>query len=381
MYSLAGYGAMLADRVRIEAYAEALRRMVKPGSVVMDIGTGPGIWAVLACRLGAKRVIAIEPDSSIQLAREIASRNRCGDRIEFIERLSTRVDRPIQADVIISDLRGVLPQFDKNIPSVVDARRRFLAPGGTLIARKDMVWSAVVEAPQTYNEYVDCWENNLLKQDLGPARRRAANTPQKVRAKAEQLLTTPKLWTTVDYQTIEDPDAKGTLEWVAKRSGTGHGILVWFDTELAEDIGFSNAPGAPETIYWPLFFPWPNPISLTAGQRVRVSLVANLVEDDYVWRWTTHIEPTTAAGEPVDFEQSSLEGDVLSLEAIRKQASDYVPHLSEDGRIERRTLELMDGGTSLEDIARQLATEFPSRFTRWQQALSHAGVVSQKLGE
>ena len=103
MYSLAGYGQMIEDRVRLDAYARALRKTVRPGSVVLEIGTGPGIFAVLACQLGARRVYAIEPTPIIQVAREIAAANGCADRIEFIEDLSTRVTLPIQADVIVSD--------------------------------------------------------------------------------------------------------------------------------------------------------------------------------------------------------------------------------------------------------------------------------------
>ena len=87
-YSLAGYGEMIADRVRVEAYSRALRAAIRPGSVVLDIGTGPGILAVLACRFGAGRVFAIEANPVIQLAREIAAANRCADKIEFIEDLS-----------------------------------------------------------------------------------------------------------------------------------------------------------------------------------------------------------------------------------------------------------------------------------------------------
>ena len=45
--------------------------------------------------------------------------------------------------------------------------------------------------------------------------------------------------------------------------------------------------------------------------------------------------------------------------------------------MQRKTLELMDGQTSLEEIARRLATEFPKRFSRWQQALTFAGEISK----
>src|SRR5437870_11229737 len=78
MYSVADYGIMIADRVRMEAYMQALRSAVRPGGVVVDIGTGTGIFALLACRFGARRVYAIEPNDAIQVAREIARAN--GDR-------------------------------------------------------------------------------------------------------------------------------------------------------------------------------------------------------------------------------------------------------------------------------------------------------------
>src|SRR5229473_1512043 len=180
MYNLGGYGSMIADRVRVEAYAAALRKSVREGSVVLEIGTGPGIFAVLACQFGAGRVYAIEPGEIIQVAREVAAANGCADKIEFLEELSNRVILPVRADVILSDLRGVLPLFQRHVPAIVDARRRFLAPGGTLIPRKDTLWAAIVEAPKLYNDLVNPWEHNAFSQDLSAARRLVLNNIKKV---------------------------------------------------------------------------------------------------------------------------------------------------------------------------------------------------------
>jgi predicted RNA methylase len=259
LYSLSGYGSMIADHVRIEAYTEALRRNVRQGSVVLDIGTGPGIFAVLACQLGASRVYALELDNIIQVARDLAAANGCADRIEFIQDISTRVTLPERADVMISDLRGVLPFFQRHIPSITDARRRLLAPGGILIPRRDTVWVAVVEAPLHYGSVVDVWEHNLLDQNLRPARELAVNNIQKMRLKAEQLMTRPQLWATLDYATIADTDAQGELQWAVDRAGIGHGIVVWFDAELADGVGFSCSIDTPDGIYGSLFFPWRQP--------------------------------------------------------------------------------------------------------------------------
>ena len=56
MYPITAYGRMIADEVRMDAYVSALRFVVRPDSVVVDIGAGTGIFALLACRFGARRV-------------------------------------------------------------------------------------------------------------------------------------------------------------------------------------------------------------------------------------------------------------------------------------------------------------------------------------
>src|SRR4051794_16927550 len=138
MYSLHFYGQMLADASRMDAYAAALRHTVNRDSVVMDLGCGPGVFALLACKLGARRVYAIEPDNVIGLAREAAVANGFVDRMVFFEKLSTEIALPEPATIIVSDLRGVLPWFEQNISSIIDARRRLLAPRGVLIPRRDI---------------------------------------------------------------------------------------------------------------------------------------------------------------------------------------------------------------------------------------------------
>ncbi len=92
--SLLQYGEMINDKVRINAYREALRRTVHSDSVVLDIGTGTGIFALLACQLGARRVYALDPNPWIELGRQVAAANGFGDRIEFIQEVSTTVTLP-----------------------------------------------------------------------------------------------------------------------------------------------------------------------------------------------------------------------------------------------------------------------------------------------
>src|ERR1041385_5716970 len=179
MYSVYFYGQMLADTPRLRAYVEALKRSVKPGAVVLDLGCGPGFFALLACQLGARRVYAVEPDDVIQIAREAATANGCTEKIEFFQNFSTEITIPEPADIIVSDLRGVLPWYETNIPSIIDARTRLLANGGVLIPRRDVLWASVVEASERYDEIVSPWERTDV--DLSRAKRVVTNTWRKTR--------------------------------------------------------------------------------------------------------------------------------------------------------------------------------------------------------
>jgi protein arginine N-methyltransferase 1 len=52
---------MIVDAKRTAGYREALRRAVNTGAVALDIGTGVGMFALMACQCGAARVYAIDP--------------------------------------------------------------------------------------------------------------------------------------------------------------------------------------------------------------------------------------------------------------------------------------------------------------------------------
>jgi hypothetical protein len=82
---------------------------------------------------------------------------------------------------------------------------------------------------------------------------------------------------------------------------------------------------------------------------------------------------------PIHFQQSQLDGAVLSPKKLHRLAADHIPQLSGEGLLRRRAFELMDGKATLEEIARELAAEFPMRFSSWQQALSFAGLISQEF--
>ena len=382
LYRLMDHGAMIGDRVRTDAYARALHQAVKPGAVVVDIGTGTGFLACLACRAGAKTVYAIEPDDVIEVAREIARVNGLADHIAFIQKRSTQVTLHEEADVIVSDLGGVLPLFQHHLPSIVDARRRFLKQAGVLIPQRHVIWAAVADAPDLYEPYVAPWERHHHDLDMRVARWIGTNDWRKCRATRGHVLLKPQRWATIDFATIEHADLAGTLTWSASRGGTAHGVILWFDADLSDGVGFSNEPGALELIYGQAFFPWPDPVSLDVGDTVSVVLDATLVGDDYIWSWETCVREGDAAGRlKAEFHQSSFFAVPLSPAKVGRRAADHIPSLNDEGGLDQLILGLLDAHVPLGSVADHVLAKFPTRFSSRAAAMSHVADLSVKYSQ
>lgn len=381
MYSIASYGAMINDRVRMDAYTTALRQAIRPESVVLDIGAGTGYFSLLACQFGARHVYAIEPDSSIQVARQLAQENGLQDRITFIQDFSTRVEPPTRADLIISDLRGVLPPFQHHIPTIVDTRRRWLAPDGVLLPQRDVLWAAPIEAAEAYTELAAGYTRHEHGLVMETARRMVMNNFTKFRRtpSRDQFLSPPQAWATLDYTTITDPNVHGRVVWDVTRPGTGHGLCLWFDATIAPGVTFTSGPDASaKTVYGTIFFPWTQPLTLEIGDRVEVELRGDLIGEDYVWSWQTAIH---AQGDPqrtrARFQQSSFLGQPHSVGQLTKRAESHRPRLNPDGQIDAQILGCMQGQQTLLEIAQAIATEFPARFPTPQEALARVRTLSE----
>ena len=124
-----------------------------------------------------------------------------------------------------------------------------MAPGGALIPERDVLWATVVEAAEAYKPYLEPWLTNDYRLDMAAGRRIVTSTWTKASVAPEQMLAPPQAWATLDYATLTSANVMGSVRQTVERRGTVHGLAVWFDTVLAEGIGFSNAPGQPELIY------------------------------------------------------------------------------------------------------------------------------------
>lgn len=106
-----------------------VEQVVESGDTVFDVGTGSGILAIAAVRLGAERVDCVDVESvAVRATRENAERNGVADRIE-VELGSAGPGEPFQGkyDVVLANIIArILIELSE---ALVQATR----PGGHLV--------------------------------------------------------------------------------------------------------------------------------------------------------------------------------------------------------------------------------------------------------
>jgi protein arginine N-methyltransferase 1 len=281
---------------------------------------------------------------------------------------STAIEPPIRCDVVISDLRGILPLYGRHIPSIVDVRRRWLADGGRLVPTKDRIYAAIIDNPSTYANHFSGWGTDINGWSLAPGRKLLSNSFRRVSLQPADLLTTHVEWVTLDYNTISDANQRGDIEWTVDREGTGYGFAAWFESELFDGVGLSNRPGDPELIYGQQFYPWPIAVPLQADDHVKVNLDARLVGSQYVWSWRTLI--TRRDGSTQAFDQSTFQGSALSSDVLSRARLNSAPSKLPKGRALEIAISGINGNASLSEIGASIVAELPEEFPTSKDAVT-----------
>lgn len=121
-----------------------LESLVKPGTSVIDVGTGSGILAIAAARLGASPISAIDIDPvAVQVARENVGKN--GVAVAVSEGTLDQVDRT-EADLIIANIiASVIIDILPEVSARMKRGGHFLA-SGIIAEKKQAVADAMVNA-------------------------------------------------------------------------------------------------------------------------------------------------------------------------------------------------------------------------------------------
>jgi protein arginine N-methyltransferase 1 len=272
--SLRIHELMLADGVRTMAYQRAIESTVKPGDVVLDIGTGTGALARFAARAGAGRVYAVEPTGMIELARRLAAKDRHAARIEFIRARVEEVTLPAQVDCIVSEWMGVFALQENMLPGIASARRRLLKPGGKMLPEAVHLFLALVEDGPLHDQEIGRWQRHPYGLDYSEFARCQANAVHAAEITSEGLLSDPAEIARLDLHQVCEARLTARTALKAVRRGECHGLAGWFEARFPGGIVLDTAPGQPLTHWHQAFFPALDHVSLEEGAEVAVRLTA-----------------------------------------------------------------------------------------------------------
>ena len=259
---------LIADRVRNQAFEAALRAVIKKGvTTVADIGTGTGLLALMAVKLGAREVFLYEAAEVAGVAAKVLKANGARN-CHLIPCHSTEMVDPPKVDVVVSETLGNYALEEHIIESLADAKKRFLKPGGVLIPRRLDQFVAPVISGRVQAEF-DAWDATGF--DLSVAKAMSLNNIY-VRTLAAKELLKAKVWDTVDLGTDGRSSRKGEASWKLKAAASVYGFATWWSAELVPDIMLSTAPDAPRTHWEQLYFPLLQPIAAKAGDTIEVNL-------------------------------------------------------------------------------------------------------------
>jgi ribosomal protein L11 methyltransferase len=141
----------------------ALQALDPAGATVLDLGTGSGVLAMAAVRLGASRAVGIDIDpDAIESARENLALNPGMTAVSF--EVGDFMTQPMPCvDLITANLTGVL--LVRGAPRILDAVR----DGGTLVLsgilthERDAVVGAYAGVTVTWEREEDGWVGLAMK--------------------------------------------------------------------------------------------------------------------------------------------------------------------------------------------------------------------------
>ncbi len=364
----------LADTARLSAYEAALADVVRPGDIVLDLGSGTGILGLLACRAGAARVYAIDGGGMAQPARAIVRANSLDGRIQVIDGLSMSVDLPERADLLVTDQIGHFGFNAGIVEYIADARRRLLKPDARLVPHGIDLLVAPVEAPDVA-EAVGFWSGHPAGFNMDPIHEMTVNSGHPRRLTQANLLSAPQRSGRIDL-TNDAAMIRLKASAAVTRSGTLNGIGGWFNAHLSPRVTMSNSPLDDHAVSRrAMVFPIDGAVAMEPGDRVEVDM--RIRPDDLLVSWAVQVYRDGGAAPIARFSHSTLRGMLLAPERLHRTRPDYVPRLTHRGEARRSVLELCDGRRPLAEIERDVYERHPALFRdRAAAAFFVAEVVS-----
>ncbi len=243
---------LLCNEARTEAFAKAIRAVVKPGDTVFDLGCGTGILSLFAAQQGAN-VVAIEVDPIVAEAAEYFVKTAgFSNNVKVIQADVRETAFHNVADVVVCELLDTAMIAELQVPVMNFAVQTLLKPGG----------QAIPVSAETSAELV--WVNYAFSAGLSfPIIHYEAHG-----ARTAQLRLSAAIpYHSVNFGVENDLEFDGRFVLPVEETGSVNGLRLSTETWLTEDMSIDGSP-------WfnpPLVLPCEE-LAVSPGDQVEVRL-------------------------------------------------------------------------------------------------------------
>jgi precorrin-6B methylase 2 len=267
---------MLNDVERTLALETAISRAVRKGDLVLDVGTGAGLLALLGARHGARHVVSCEGVAPVaEVAERIVRRNGYEDRISIVRKWSTElavgVDLPKPADVLVTEVIDCGLLGEGILPTIRHAREHLLADGATIVPARATLHAQLLES-------VELHERNHVRRvagfDVSDFNRLASLQyfPVRLAHVAHRPLTDPVEVFAFDFARDELAHEEKAVRCVPRADGRCHAVALWFHLELVPGIVLSNDPSNTRSHWEQAVQCLDRPLTVRRGEPVELRL-------------------------------------------------------------------------------------------------------------
>lgn len=300
---------MLADSARNRAYAEAIAAKVQPGDVVLDIGCGAGLTAMLAARAGAKHVYTCEQQPLIAAAAErVIAANGLSDRITVLAKWSHEIvigeDMPERADVVISEIVDTVLLGEGALATLTHAMAKLAKPEARAVPERGVLTAQLVESPTLMEQWRPQQAEGFDLSAFHHLANVAQMTPNDLTANDIRPLGPQEKLFSFDFTRPTLSPGRVARDLACSDLGLAHAVFVSFEMELAPGISVAN--GLQSGGHWGrTAFLLDQPRPVVAGDRLQVTAQHDAEKLSLAatgWRaWDAEAKPQAEAEQGVMF--------------------------------------------------------------------------------
>ena len=274
---------MMNEQNRNQAYFDALKAVVTDKSTVFEIGTGSGLLAMMAAKLGGKQVTTCETVPLIaETAQQIIADNKYEKTIKVIAKKSTEItvgaDIDAQADILVSEIFSSELLGEHVLPSLEDAKRRLLKPQGKVIPAAGSIMIGLFTGDDIRRNLIvdDSFGLNLQHfNSIVSKKRMIARNDLKI-----ELLSDGIAAFDFDFEGEDSFPAQSKILHVPiKTAGRCYGIVQWMRLDMVKgkDVVFENHPSQSSKVsnWQQCAYLFDEPIDVVAGQLVAINAMHN----------------------------------------------------------------------------------------------------------